>query len=330
MLSKISYPSITPGRITAVWLVLQVARKYQRATRSEIEAIASATSLRGGGLPISEGLALAELIGYLKFLENCPRLSSDGWHLSQLSDSEEPSPLVVREIALLLAKRIRPPWIAFSDPKLPIEERRVAIPEGWQEVLEDAGLFDMPPSREVQEWWDSIHMANEILLDELKSKIGRKGEELTMAFEKARLEDMNRRDLASRVILVSEKDDRFGFDVASFAAGIVPGLEEEAPIMVEVKSSTSTSRKGLAFELTRNEWDVAERNERVYFFHFWQGISFDEFQGNKQTAFGPFTLRADSLTPYIPSDSPIELGRWTKCHIELDIGELFSKFVRTA
>ena len=321
-------PPITPGRITSLWVILRTVARYPGISRDETAKIASATSLRGGGLPIRDGLQLAELAGYIDFHQDRSRTSTQGQQLLSVSERDEPTPYVIREIALTLVNRIQPSWTAFSDPSIPTQDRMIAIPEGWREVLEDAGLFDSPTSKEVREWWDSVHQINENLLDEFRSKIGRKGEELTLAYEVERLKASSRSDLAERVKWISQVEDRYGFDVASFSADLVPGLEKEAPILIEVKSSTSTSRKRIAFDLTRNEWDVAERNEHNYFFYFWHGISPDEDVDSQNHVTGPFILSMSAIRSRIPRDSATDLGRWTKCHIELSFDEVSSQFAR--
>ena len=228
----------------------------------------------------------------------------------------------------MLAERIRPPWIAFSDPDLPVEDRIAAVPEGWQEVLEDAGLFESPASDDVQEWWSSIHNVNEAMLDELKARIGRKGEEATIDYERHRLEKAHRRDLADRITWVAEREDRFGFDVASFVVGLLPEMAAEAPLLIEVKASTSKSKERISFDLTRNEWDVAEMNQDNYLFYFWLGISPDEETDVQEDILGPIILKSSAIRSRIPSDSTTELGRWTKCHIELGFDEVSSQMVR--
>jgi hypothetical protein len=321
------FPPITPGRITSLWLVLRGADKYPGVRRDEIERIASATSLRGGGLPIDDGIELAEVGGFLEFTTGLSKLSSDGEKIISLSEKEEPTPLVIRRIAVLLIEIIRPPWIAFANPDTSMTERAISIPEGWREVLENAGLFETPPSEEVAEWWNSVYRFNEVLLDDLRSKVGKKGEELTISYERRRLINVHRSDLADRINWVSQQEDRFGFDVASFMAGLLPGMVEDAPLLIEVKASTSRSKERIAFDLTRNEWDVAEMNKDNYLFYFWHGISPDDDAKAQDHVVGPFILGMSAIRSRIPGDSATELGRWTKCHIELGFDEVSSQLV---
>jgi hypothetical protein len=51
---------ISPGRLTALWTVLRALEKIDgRGPVADVRRVASRTSLRSGGLPIADGIALA-------------------------------------------------------------------------------------------------------------------------------------------------------------------------------------------------------------------------------------------------------------------------------
>lgn len=91
---------------------------------------------------------------------------------------------------------------------------------------------------------------------EAKSRLlGRRGEEFVIALEHSRLEQSGRKDLASRIEWVSEKDDSAGFDILSFDA-------QGADRLIEVKTTNYT--RTFPFIITKNETDCSERNSGTW------------------------------------------------------------------
>ncbi|MCH2277007.1 DUF3578 domain-containing protein [Thalassospira sp.] len=86
-------------------------------------------------------------------------------------------------------------------------------------------------------------------------KVGRAGEQAVLAYEKKKLIDAGREDLAAKVVWEDEKANYPGWDISSFE---VSG----APICIEVKSTTGNTITNV--ELTANEWRAAENEGKKY------------------------------------------------------------------
>jgi hypothetical protein len=92
--------------------------------------------------------------------------------------------------------------------------------------------------------------------DALNRSLGRAGEQMVVAFEKMRLQQAGRDDLASKVRWVSDLDgDYLGFDVRSFE---VDGQER----MIEIKTTNGHART--RFWLSSNQCDVAASNPEIF------------------------------------------------------------------
>ncbi len=87
--------------------------------------------------------------------------------------------------------------------------------------------------------------------DYLNRSLGKAGESFVVDFEKNRLREANRADLAREVRwTAAEEGDGAGYDVASFSA-------EGKPSLIEVKTTNGSART--PFFLTRNEFEVARQ-----------------------------------------------------------------------
>lgn len=92
------------------------------------------------------------------------------------------------------------------------------------------------------------------------AKNGLLGEELVIIYEKKRLTDLGRKDLAEEIKWVSKEDDRTGYDIVSF------DIDEEGNIKeryIEVKSTEENETN--AFYISSNELSVMERLKTQYF-----------------------------------------------------------------
>lgn len=126
---------------------------------------------------------------------------------------------------------------------------------GWPEV----GTEPTTPLTEgdFEEEWESRQMkAIE------RERIGLLGERLCYDSERARLQDLGRDDLASRVTLVSRLNGKSGYDLLTFD-------DEGQPIHVEVKTTTLARASGRGFWLTANEIDTAERDPLWNLWRVW-------------------------------------------------------------
>ena len=98
--------------------------------------------------------------------------------------------------------------------------------------------------------------------DERNRALGRAGEELVLAHERAALVGVGRKDLAHKVQWVSEDlGDGAGFDIASFTP-------KGAPRLIEVKTTNGWDRT--PFYISRNELAVAEQRKQDWcLFRLW-------------------------------------------------------------
>ena len=97
-----------------------------------------------------------------------------------------------------------------------------------------------------------------LILQERRREIGRQGEEYVVDFERKKLVEAGKTDLAKRVRRVSISDIGAGFDVLSFT----PQGEQ---IYIEVKT---TIGNGFSFEITINELNKSEIYKQNYFIYF--------------------------------------------------------------
>lgn len=92
--------------------------------------------------------------------------------------------------------------------------------------------------------------------DERNRKLGRKGEEFVVEFEKRSLREAGRPDLAEQVEWVSQtRGDGAGYDIASFEAS-------GEPLQIEVK--TTNAGKTFPFLISRNELEFAEAHAETF------------------------------------------------------------------
>jgi hypothetical protein len=85
--------------------------------------------------------------------------------------------------------------------------------------------------------------------------LGNAGEEMILEHEKRNLTSLGRRDLAQRIRWISKLDDSAGYDIHSFDSH---GRDR----LLEVK--TTNGRQRAPFYLTRNEFDVSNKNPTLY------------------------------------------------------------------
>lgn len=125
------------------------------------------------------------------------------------------------------------------------------------------------------------------------------GEEAVVDYERQRLEELGRPDLAAAVMRVSVISDHFGFDVASSS-------KEGNDLCLEVKTSRTLSLKEFSFFLTRHEYDVG----RIYP-TAWRLVGVQIAGGRPEVLGG---LAIVDLAPYVPSDGG---GRWTEAQLKV-------------
>ena len=89
-------------------------------------------------------------------------------------------------------------------------------------------------------------------------KIGRAGENLVYLYEYKKLQKINKKELADKIIKHCEINEYPGWDITSYN-------ENGDPIYIEVKSTKGTSINQI--DITRNEWDAAQKEGNKYFIY---------------------------------------------------------------
>ena len=93
-------------------------------------------------------------------------------------------------------------------------------------------------------------------------KNGLLGEELVINYEKERLTNLGREDLAERIKWVSKEDDSIGYDIVSFDVGEFNNVQEK---YIEVKSTDESNTN--AFYISANELKTMEKLKKQYFIY---------------------------------------------------------------
>ena len=126
----------------------------------------------------------------------------------------------------------------------------------WEDVLESAPEKNtLPPQAETREFTPRFYNFAEKEVG--NRRMGERGEEFALQFEKNRLIFLNRDDLAKEVEWTSkEKGDGAGFDIRSF------NPENEKELYIEVK--TSNCGKYQPFYISENEVAFSKLNSKQY------------------------------------------------------------------
>ena len=142
---------------------------------------------------------------------------------------------------------LNPAWLS----RMPGEHRAAGMQTAaqlWEEP--PPTLSNQPPLQELKQM---LYIASKFDVagrDERNRALGRSGETLVMAHERAVLAGVGRDDLAHKVRWVSEENgDGAGYDIASFAP-------DGQPRLIEVKTTNGWERT--PFHISRNELAVAD------------------------------------------------------------------------
>lgn len=162
----------------------------------------------------------------------------------------EGDPAKLRLALLDFVELASPPWV-----KMAIDGRKRVLsfaPAGVAQCLIEAELA-VGQSQEIVRFWDQLAAIARGLRGAELNEIGRKGERLTLAYEKER----TGREPKWRSI----ESNADGYDVLSVAAA-----DDGRPMQIEVKASAA----GLSgsMHLTRNEWEASELMP-LHKFHLW-------------------------------------------------------------
>jgi hypothetical protein len=299
---------LTPGRITALWHILRTIGKLGGvADEEELMAFARRSALRSGGLPLVEGLRLAR-VGH--FVENAPGtdaaeralvVAALGLQALALEEADEPGPEARRLLLSVLLLRDPPAWVAYwqGDPS----SADVVIPQPQRTLLGHAGLFPLTtPEDDLATWafWDALDVVPlEQRTGDNRKAIGDAGEELTVEYEQRRLRDEGFPRLANDVQWLARESDAYGFDVLSFCGSrYSQGQNPDAPLAIEVKSTTLPASVTFRFFLTAHEWRTASKLGENYRLYLWANV--DLGPPPASTDHDPVALRAATLRSHIP------------------------------
>jgi hypothetical protein len=156
----------------------------------------------------------------------------------------------LRQALLDFVEVIAPPWV-----KLAIDGRKKLLtfaPRGVAQCMVEAELA-VGYSDEVVSFWDQLAAIGRGLRGAELSEIGRQGERLSLAYERART--------GQEPKWRSVESNADGYDVLSVA-----DRGDSRPVQIEVKASRIGVRGSM--HLTRNEWDASELMP-LHRFHLW-------------------------------------------------------------
>jgi hypothetical protein len=292
---------LTPGRLTALWLVLQTLRDLGgRAEVSDLRAAARRSGLRAGGLPVPDGLQLAREGGFIVESAGVCVLETLGERALSLSGEEEPPPEVLRLFITVLFLRRPPAWVAWwqGSPG----DIDVVVPRDEQRVMQDAGLLPVPPVEDPGgwAWWQALgRLPFPEQTAAARKEIGNAGEELSVAFERKRLQGQGYADLADGVVWIARESDAYGFDVLSYAGDDYPPLEPHDRLAIEVKSTALPVIEEFPLFFTAHEWEVLSGLGTRAVLHLWPNV--DPGPPPRSSAAAPIICPTTSLTEHLPA-----------------------------
>jgi hypothetical protein len=291
---------LTPGRLTALWLVLQTLGELGgRAEVSDLRATARRSALRAGGLPVPDGLILAREGGFLFESAGTCGLEPLGEGAIAMSNEEEPPPEVLRLFITVLFLRRPPAWVAWWQGSP--DEFEAVVPREEQRVMRDAGLLPQPPVEDPGgwAWWQAL---GRVPLPEhsgaARKQIGDAGEELTLSFERQRLRAQGYNDLAHSVRWIARESDAYGFDVLSYAGNDHPPLSANDRIAIEVKSTALPVIEHFPLFFTAHEWKVLSALGPRGVLHLWSAV--DPGPPPRSRVEHPIVCAPAELTDHLP------------------------------
>lgn len=311
---------VTRGRLTALWLVLRTLDKLgQQAEVSDVQMYARRSALRGGGLPIGDGVRLAREGRFVTERAGVVALEPLGRRALQLSCEDEPPESVLRLFISVLLLADPPAWVAWwQGAPHDLED---VIPENEKQVMRDAGLLPLPPETDPSGWgwWQALSQVPLPEQTALRRKhIGDAGERLTVAFEQWRLTQEGHPDLAADVRWVAQESDAYGFDVLSFAGSADANLQPHDAIAIEVKSTSLPAVAVFRMFLTAHEWRTAEGLGQRYRMHLWAAVEPGPPARSRQHE--PIVLPATDLIKHLPGTPPCaDWCSWQTARVELPL-----------
>jgi hypothetical protein len=126
----------------------------------------------------------------------------------------------------------------------------------WASIIDEAPVIDQEEKKTVVRQYQP-RVYDYTSREESNRKLGRRGEEFVLEFERQRLTSLGRKDLAKKIEWTSEvKGDGAGYDVYSYQG------EEGGDLFIEVK--TTNQGKFLPFYISDNEVAFSEEHPDNY------------------------------------------------------------------
>ena len=91
------------------------------------------------------------------------------------------------------------------------------------------------------------------------TEIGNLGEQIVIRYEKNRLKDLGRPDLAANIVQISLIDPPAGYDILSYD-------EKGQPIKIEIKTTPRSPGKNFSFHLSQNQKSTAENSDNYFIY----------------------------------------------------------------
>jgi hypothetical protein len=291
--------ALTPGRVTAAWLVIRTIDKLGgSAPALEIDRYARRSSLRGGGLPVKDGITLVIGGGLATQTGASITLSDLGQRALAMSDSDDPSRAVSEFLTRVLLLARPPSWVAWWQGQP--ESLETVIPDQARDLMRSSGLLPPPGTEDLSRWawWRALSRVPLVEHSaEQRKMIGDAGEKLTIEFEQRRLTDEGFPELAHDVRWVALESDAFGFDVLSFRGRGDGDHSDE--LAIEVKSTSVPPTANFHFFLSSHEWETAQALGDRYRFHFWAGV--DPASPPNSRRDEPVISGPEALADHLPS-----------------------------
>lgn len=310
---------VSPGRLTAVWVILRSVEKLGDSVPAEqLLSFARRSGLRCGGLPTGDGFELAVDGGFLA-QNDVVRLTDLGREALSRGAEEEPTQEVLRLFLSVYLLRQPPTWVAYwqGDPA----SLEIVLPDSARDLLRQADLRWPPLSEDLGAWawWDALSVVP--VLEEIAShrkSIGDAAEQLSFQYERSRLREEGFPQLAELVRWVARESPAYGFDILSFCG---PSLDPDTPtrpLGVEVKGMSLAARAEFRFYLTFHEWQTALRLGSTYIFHFWDRV---HPGGLPPASRGrPLLCRAPVVAGHLPSPPACEAAcQWQSALVVLPL-----------
>ena len=310
---------ISPGRLTALWLLLRTLKNLGGVTaEQDISSYASASSLRSGGLPIADGMVLAFEGGFVaRDPDRLVVLTNIGNRALDMCGDDEPSREVRKLLLSVLLLRDPPPWVAFwqGEP----ESIGVIIPEPERRLLEEVGMYPLGDYDDMatRAWWDALSVSPPTEeANHQRKLIGDAGETLSLAFEIARLRADGFPELARQVRWVAQESPSWGFDIlSSVGAG---STVADAPLAIEVKSMARPAVRLFELFISAHEWKTATAHASMYVVHLWDGVRPGPPPASRSPA--PRIVQVPALADHIPPATPCDDPcAWASAHILLPL-----------